>query len=152
MNHELYIARRMSLNGEQQNGSPSLTVALVGIVLAVTVMILSVAVVMGFKGEITGKIMNLAYEYGRPDLFGIGVYKCDILQRCFETFGINRIGHHTWHVGRYKRHEGVADHVGIRDYPVDSAFKLALERAPRNVLAHEMHVPFGAVLYCSRPT
>ena len=59
MNHELYIARRMSLNGEQQNGSPSLTVALVGIVLAVTVMILSVAVVMGFKGEITGKIMNL---------------------------------------------------------------------------------------------
>ena len=59
MNHELYIARRMSLNGEQQKGSPSLTVALVGIVLAVTVMILSVAVVMGFKGEITGKIMNL---------------------------------------------------------------------------------------------
>ena len=59
MNHELFIARRMALNGERQKGSPSLTVALVGIVLAVVVMILSIAIVMGFKGEITGKIMNL---------------------------------------------------------------------------------------------
>ena len=59
MNHELYIARRMTLNGERQKGSPSLTVALVGIVLAVVVMILSIAIVMGFKGEISGKIMHL---------------------------------------------------------------------------------------------
>lgn len=59
MNHELYIARRMKLDNERQKGSPSLTVALVGIVLAVVVMILSIAIVMGFKGEITGKIMHL---------------------------------------------------------------------------------------------
>ena len=49
----------MTLNNERQKGSPSLTVALVGIVLAVVVMILSIAIVMGFKGEITGKIMHL---------------------------------------------------------------------------------------------
>ena len=55
----MYIARRMTLNGERQKGSPSLTVALIGIVLAVVVMILSIAIVMGFKGEITGKIMHL---------------------------------------------------------------------------------------------
>ena len=59
MRHELYIARRMKLDSGQQKGSPSLTVALVGIVLAVVVMILSIAIVMGFKGEIAGKIMNL---------------------------------------------------------------------------------------------
>ena len=59
MNHELYIARRMTLDGERQKGSPSLTVALIGIVLAVVVMILSIAIVMGFKGEIRGKIMHL---------------------------------------------------------------------------------------------
>ena len=59
MNHEIYIARRMKLDNERQQGSPSLTVALVGIVLAVVVMILSIAIVMGFKGEITGKIMHL---------------------------------------------------------------------------------------------
>lgn len=60
MNHELFIARRMKLDsGRQSKGSPSLTVALIGIVLAVVVMILSIAIVMGFKGEISGKIMNL---------------------------------------------------------------------------------------------
>ena len=59
MNHELYIARRMKLDNERQQGSPSLTVALVGIVLAVVIMILSIAIVMGFKGEISGKIMHL---------------------------------------------------------------------------------------------
>ncbi len=59
MNHELYISRRMTLNNEREKGSPSLTVALVGIVLAVVVMILSIAIVMGFKGEISGKIMHL---------------------------------------------------------------------------------------------
>jgi len=59
MNHELYIARRMTLKNERQKGSPSLKVALIGIVLAVVVMILSIAIVMGFKGEISGKIMHL---------------------------------------------------------------------------------------------
>ena len=59
MNHELFIARRMKLDNGRQKGSPSLTVALVGIVLAVIVMILSIAIVMGFKGEITGKILHL---------------------------------------------------------------------------------------------
>jgi lipoprotein-releasing system permease protein len=49
----------MKLDNGRQKGSPSLTVALVGIVLAVIVMILSIAIVMGFKGEITGKILHL---------------------------------------------------------------------------------------------
>ena len=60
MNHELYIARRMTLRGGRQGQvSPSLTVALVGIVLAVVIMVLSIVIVMGFKGEISGKIMHL---------------------------------------------------------------------------------------------
>lgn len=59
MNHELFIAQRMKLDSGRQKGTPSLTVALIGIVLAVVVMILSIAIVMGFKGEITGKIYHL---------------------------------------------------------------------------------------------
>lgn len=60
MNHELYIARRMRLDNDgRQKGSPSLTVALIAVVLAVVVMILSIAIVMGFKGEISGKILHL---------------------------------------------------------------------------------------------
>ena len=59
MRHELFIARRMKVDSGRQQGSPSLTVALTGIVLAVVVMILSIAIVMGFKGEISGKIMHM---------------------------------------------------------------------------------------------
>ena len=59
MSHEMYIARRMRLNNDRHKGSPSLTVALVGVVLAVVVMILSIAIVMGFKDEITSKILHL---------------------------------------------------------------------------------------------
>ena len=50
----------MTLRGGRQGQvSPSLTVALVGIVLAVVIMVLSIVIVMGFKDEISGKIMHL---------------------------------------------------------------------------------------------
>lgn len=50
----------MTLRGGRQGQvSPSLTVALMGIVLAVVIMVLSIVIVMGFKGEISGKIMHL---------------------------------------------------------------------------------------------
>ncbi|MBR1882677.1 MAG: ABC transporter permease [Muribaculaceae bacterium] len=64
MNAELFIAQRLKLdaNGDPttpQQASPSLSVALAGIVLAIVVMILSVAVVIGFKDEITHKVYGL---------------------------------------------------------------------------------------------
>lgn len=59
MNYELLIARRLKLTRDGRASSPSLTIATTGIVLAIVVMILSVAIVMGFKGEIASKIYNL---------------------------------------------------------------------------------------------
>jgi len=60
MAHEFYIAKRMKLStNAAKQGSPSLQVALVGIVLAIVIMILSIVIVTGFKGEIVGKIYNL---------------------------------------------------------------------------------------------
>lgn len=59
MNFELYIARRLKLGTASKSGSPGMNVALTGIVLAVVVMVLSIAIVMGFKNEITGKIYSL---------------------------------------------------------------------------------------------
>ena len=56
MRNEWFIARRLRLSAGEQQGSPSLNVALAGMVLAIVVMILSVAIVMGFKGEIANKI------------------------------------------------------------------------------------------------
>lgn len=59
MKTELFIARRLKLGRDEKNGSPSLNVAMVGIILAIIIMILSVVIVMGFKREITNKIFAL---------------------------------------------------------------------------------------------
>jgi len=59
MSFELFIARRMKLGRSGNASSPGMNIALTGVVLAVVVMILSIAIVMGFKNEITGKIYSL---------------------------------------------------------------------------------------------
>lgn len=59
MRFELFIASRLKLSNKIKSGSPSLTVALVGMILAIIIIILSVEIVMGFKKEITTKINSL---------------------------------------------------------------------------------------------
>lgn len=59
MRFEFFIARRLKLGSGNRKGSPSLNVALTGVVLAVVVMILSIVIVLGFKKEITSKVYSL---------------------------------------------------------------------------------------------
>ncbi|MBR1727807.1 MAG: ABC transporter permease, partial [Muribaculaceae bacterium] len=59
MDYSIFIASRLKLAGDARQGTPSLKVAMAGIVLAIVVMILSLAVVMGFKQEISGKVYQL---------------------------------------------------------------------------------------------
>ena len=60
MKYELLIARRLKLNaGQERSSAPSLTVAVIGMVLAIIVMILAIAIVTGFKHEISNKIYNI---------------------------------------------------------------------------------------------
>lgn len=59
MRFEFFIASRLKLSNKIKSGSPSLTVALVGMILAIIIIILSVEIVMGFKKEITTKINSL---------------------------------------------------------------------------------------------
>ena len=61
MKTEIFIARRLQLkaNNGDQKSSPSLAIATIGIVLAITVMILSLTIVSGFKSEISNKIYAL---------------------------------------------------------------------------------------------
>ena len=61
MKTEIFIAKRLQLKacGNDKKSSPSLTVATTGIVLAITVMILSLTIVSGFKSEISNKIFAL---------------------------------------------------------------------------------------------
>lgn len=59
MKHELFIASRLKLGNKGGANSRSLSVAVVGIILAIIIMILSVAIVLGFKQEIKSKVTSL---------------------------------------------------------------------------------------------
>ena len=57
MNVALLIARRIDLRGSRRRGSgPGVVIAVAGIALALTVMMISVAVMQGFKKEIRAKV------------------------------------------------------------------------------------------------
>ena len=60
MNTELYIARRLYSEGadEKKISRPIISIAIIGIALGLAVMILSVAIVTGFKSEIRNKIIG----------------------------------------------------------------------------------------------
>lgn len=61
MNTELFIAKRL-YKGDKKNekrvSSPAVSIAVAGIALGLTVMILSVCIVIGFKKEIRGKVIG----------------------------------------------------------------------------------------------
>ena len=57
MNLELFIAQRLrSGNDANKVSSPSVRIAIAGISLGLAVMILSVAIITGFKNEVTQKV------------------------------------------------------------------------------------------------
>lgn len=60
MNFELFIAKRIyfSKEGDRQATPPVVRIAMVGIALGLAVMILSVAIVIGFKKEIRNKVIG----------------------------------------------------------------------------------------------
>jgi lipoprotein-releasing system permease protein len=78
MKFELFISRRLKLGAEgEKASSPSLTVAVIGMTLAIVVMILSITIVCGFKREITNKIYALD-SHVRVSNAGLPGYSRDI--------------------------------------------------------------------------
>lgn len=61
MNFEYYIAQRIYFSGDHKNriSGPAVKVALAGIMLGVTVMLLTVSIITGFKKEVAQKVIGL---------------------------------------------------------------------------------------------
>ncbi len=61
LNFEYYIARRIYFSGDHKNriSGPAVKVALAGIMLGVIVMVLTVAIITGFKKEVIQKVIGL---------------------------------------------------------------------------------------------
>lgn len=58
MNYPLYLGRRLALGSGGRKASPGVKVATAAIALSVAVMIASIAIVLGFKREITDKVLG----------------------------------------------------------------------------------------------
>ncbi len=58
MNYALYLGRRLALGSGGRKSSPGVTVATAAIALSVAVMVASIAIVLGFKREITDKVLG----------------------------------------------------------------------------------------------
>ena len=58
MNYALYLGRRLALGSDGRKASPGVMVATAAIALSVAVMIASIAIVLGFKREITDKVLG----------------------------------------------------------------------------------------------
>ncbi|MDE7345747.1 MAG: FtsX-like permease family protein [Muribaculaceae bacterium] len=58
MNYALYLGRRLALGSQGRKASPGVKVATAAIALSVAVMIASIAIVLGFKREITDKVLG----------------------------------------------------------------------------------------------
>ena len=64
MNWKLFIARRIYKNndGNKEVSKPAVRIAMAGISIGLAVMIVSVAVVIGFKNQVRDKVIGLASE------------------------------------------------------------------------------------------
>ena len=58
MNYALYLGRRLALGSQGRKSSPGVKVATAAIALSVAVMMASIAIVLGFKREITDKVLG----------------------------------------------------------------------------------------------
>lgn len=93
MNISVYIGRRLSLRKQDgQSGSPGVVVGVVGVALAIIIMLLAIAVVSGFKHEITDKLtgFNSPVTIYAPEIEDMpsltrGVAVNDTLQQLIQT-------------------------------------------------------------------
>ncbi len=58
MNFSLFVARRLSLGSDGRRSSPAIRVSVTAVALSVAVMLVSLAVVIGFKREIRDKVIG----------------------------------------------------------------------------------------------
>lgn len=58
MNYPLFLAKRLSLARGDKKSSPAVVVAIIAVAIAISVMIASIAIVLGFKKEIRDKVVG----------------------------------------------------------------------------------------------
>ena len=90
---ELFIARRIARSGPGNRPGVMVRIAVIAVALSVTVMILALAVIMGFKREITDRVTGFSSQVEVADLRSAGsiesvpVLRSEQLERAIRSAG-----------------------------------------------------------------
>ncbi len=79
MNWQYFIAKRIykSKDGEKEVSKPAVRIAIAGIAIGLAVMLVSVAIVLGFKHQVRNKVIGLSSDIVLTSLYGQNIYQME---------------------------------------------------------------------------
>ena len=118
MNWKLFIARRIYRDnkGGKEVSKPAIRIAMVGIAIGLAVMIVSVAVSVGFKHQVRDKVVGMGADIVVSNIEGSQLYQMapvmagDSLRLSLQLLpGVSRVQRYSTKMGMVKTAEGMTE-------------------------------------------
>lgn len=108
-NWKFFIARRIyrSREGEKEVSKPAVRIAMAGIAIGLAVMIVSVAVVIGFKHQVRDKVIGMGSDIVVSSIEGAQLYQMNPVVANDSLLSVIRNIHQVSHVQRYATKPGM---------------------------------------------
>ncbi len=108
-NWKFFIARRIyrSREGENEVSKPAVRIAMAGIAIGLAVMIVSVAVVIGFKHQVRDKVIGMGSDIVVSSIEGAQLYQMNPVVANDSLLSVIRNIHQVSHVQRYATKPGM---------------------------------------------
>ena len=109
MDWKLFIARRIYLSGGKKKGvsEPAVRIAMVGIAIGLAVMIVSLAVVIGFKHQVRDKVIGMGADIVVSSIDGTDLYRMSPIVAEDSLLDVFRSLPEVSHVQRYSTKPGM---------------------------------------------
>lgn len=109
MNWKFFIARRIYLSGGRRKevSGPAVRIAMAGIAVGLAVMIVSVAVVIGFKHQVRDKVIGMGADIVVSGIDGAELYQMTPVAADDSLLGVLRAVEGVAHVQRYSAKPGM---------------------------------------------
>ncbi len=109
MDWKLFIARRIYLSGGKKKGvsEPAVRIAMVGIAIGLAVMIVSLAVVIGFKHQVRDKVIGIGADIVVSSIDGTDLYRMSPIVAEDSLLDVFRSLPEVSHVQRYSTKPGM---------------------------------------------
>ena len=173
MNWKLFVAKRIyrSNEGGKEVSKPAIRIAMWGIAVGLAVMIIAVAVVVGFKNEVRGKVVGIGSDITVTDLDSQNSYETnpvsvnDSLMHVFRTTeGVKHVQRYSTKAGMIMTDDnflgmvlkGVAEeydwdflrkHLQEGEIPAFTDTALSNRTLISRTIANKLHIQIGDKLY-----